>query len=492
MKGLIKMAKTIRGRVFNIMQYLYHPITGEQLIDLKKMEKTLKQYKTIKEWAWIVHDQDVWTEQDELNGLNNGRDWVKAGEKKPAHVHLVLTTGKHAIDVEMISRWLGIPSNFIDLPKGAGAFLDCIEYLTHESAKEQENGKHLYENELVHSNFDWRKQLDDRIINRAEYGRDLDAFEQMRFDVMYKGKTLSECEREDKIILMNKLQALQGARAYYLMNKIEPPRFRFNFYIEGDGSVGKGLLARGLARMFFPDIVEDDELFFVVGSENVNFEGYDGQPVIIWDDVRSFEMLRALGGYGNVYRIFDTHPVKTRQNVKYGSTMLANTINIVNSTQSYHDFLNTLAKAEDKKQSYRRFPYIFCLSSIPDYSKDFISLDFLINRGYAENTDAFFEYDQYMGMVCNLKSLENRYLPDDRKQYLDKANRQIGGIPKKVKETNEKHLDIDEVSDDQIDWLENFNKEILYGNDKEEKEENPDNIEGQITFDDIEKNRKDK
>lgn len=478
------MAKTIKGRTFNIMQYLNHPQTQEKLIDLDELQETLDKYKTIKRYAWILHDQDVWTEEDEAKADN---DWTKAGEKKPPHVHIVISTEKASTDVEMIARWLKIPSNFIDIPKGVGAFLDCVQYLTHEEPEQQEKGKYLYDNELVHANFDWRKELDDRAYNQAEYGADLSKFDQMRFDVMYKGKTLWQCENDDPLILMNKLKPLQSARAYYLANKATVPSFRFNFYVSGGGGEGKGLMSRGLARTFFPSISADKDLFFVVGADNVGFEGYDGQPVIIWDDMRSFEIIDALGGIGNVFKTFDTHPVRSRQNVKFGSTMLINTINIVNSVEPYEVFLKGLSKQEDQRQANRRFPFIICLEAKTIDDKGFIGFDFLVNRGYAENTDAFSEYIKYQSFVCNFRSLENRYLPNKRKEYLTETKAQLGLLPGTVEDVNKKHLSVG-ISDD------DFNEEIRIIRAYNEKASCPkdvDFIEGQISFDDIEKERED-
>ena len=43
----------------------------------------------------------------------------------------------------------------VDIPKGRGAFLDCVQYLTHSSEKCQEEGKALYPDSEVFSNFDW-------------------------------------------------------------------------------------------------------------------------------------------------------------------------------------------------------------------------------------------------------------------------------------------------------------------------------------------------
>jgi len=60
--------KTNRHRVFNIMQYLSNPKTGEVLITREQIEKGLK-HKSIKRHALILHDKDVYTEKDETEHI---------------------------------------------------------------------------------------------------------------------------------------------------------------------------------------------------------------------------------------------------------------------------------------------------------------------------------------------------------------------------------------------------------------------------------------
>ena len=324
--------------------------------------------------------------------------------------HLVIQCG-YTIEIGIIAKWLGIAENFVDIPKGAGAgkFLDCVEYLTHESAKQQELGKHKYGDMEVHSNFDWREKLDKRNMNRAKYGKDLSDKDQMRYDVLYGGKTLRQCMK-DRLLYMDDFERLQKLRMVYISNQ-QPPRNRINYYVTGRGGVGKGLICRALARSLFPDMENDEDIFFEVGAKGAAFEGYDGQPVIIWNDRRAIDLLQELNGRGNVFNVFDTHPTKQKQNIKYGSINLCNVVNIVNSVQPYDEFLNGLAgeyrdrdgetiKSEDKGQSYRRFPFMILL-----HEEDF---DMMLNKGFIENTKDFEEYIQYNGIRGNMQRIAEK------------------------------------------------------------------------------------
>lgn len=382
---------SISSRIFNIMQYEKHPVSGESLIDEDTIKIALA-HKTIKQWAYICHDADVYSDKDKAD------IGYKPGGIKPRHWHIVCRCDRYE-DVSVIAKWFKIPENFVEVPKGHGAFLDCVQYLTHEDLKQQGMGKRLYADEKVKANFDFRAELDRRAENRLKYGADLNEKEQLRYNVMYGGWSLARCEKEDPLLYMRDVDRLKKLRMDYLQRRAAMPTLRINYYIDGAGGIGKNVASRALAKSLFPDY--EGQCFFEVGGDKVSFEGYDGEPVIIWNDRRAAGFIAAFGRE-ETFDIFDSHPTNARHHVKYDSVRLVNPVNIVNGVEDYQDFLNGLAgeyktrdgqemKAEDKGQSYRRFPIILCLRE-----NDF---DVLLNKGVANGTR---EFDQYIG-YRNLK-----------------------------------------------------------------------------------------
>lgn len=390
----------MKARIFNIMQYERHPETGAPLLSRDMIVSALT-HKSCTRWAFICHDKDVYSQADEEADANHVQ-----GQKKPRHWHIVVQCA-NAVEVATIARWFGISENFIDVPKGAGAFLDCVEYLTHETDRQQNLlGKVLYEDGEVEANFDWRDELSKRAVNRARYGKDLNEKDQMRQNVLKYGWTLRMCMEHDSVAYASDVPTLQRLRADYLSRQ-KPPETRINFYVCGSGGVGKGLLSRALARSIFRDMTEDEDIFFEVGASGALFDGYDGQPVLIWNDRRGYDLLKELGGRGNVFNVFDTHPTKQKQNVKYSTASLVNAVNIVNSVQDYYEFLDALVGSyKDKNgrmvhnenmergQSYRRFPFIIPLES------DFLTI--LVNKGFVEDTDDYQEYLTYKKLCGNI------------------------------------------------------------------------------------------
>lgn len=392
-----------KARVFFIMQYLKHPETGETLITEEQIQEGLD-HKTIKQWAYVLHDKDRWNDDDEANDAKH-----ISGEVKPPHYHIAISLPKNNTELDNIANWFGVPSNFVEMKRGRGAFLDCVAYLTHEEMKQQELGKYRYDDSEVVANFDWRQELNERALSRATYGEDLTLKEKIRMKVLKGEMTLKDAKKKYPINYISDRDMLQKLRMEYISDA-PPPTIRHNFYITGGGGMGKGVASICLAHALFPDIEDEDDLIFRVGAYETSFMGYDGQPVIIWDDFRSGELIRALGNRGNLFNVFETNPKKAKQNVKYGAVNLINSVNIVNSVQPWEQFLDGLvgeykdkqgnlhaAEASEKRQSKRRFPFI-----VPLRTEDF---DILINKGYVDGNDAYDEYYKYQNILGNFGRL---------------------------------------------------------------------------------------
>lgn len=423
----------MKARIFNIMQYIKHPESGVALLTEEQILKAVN-HKSIIKYCYILHDKDTYTDKDEIDDPDH-----KSGTFKPPHWHIVLQCSQQ-LEIDTIAKWFGITSNFIDIPKGKGRdkYIDCVEYLTHEHINQQKLGKHLYTDEEVHSNFDFRSLLAKRKDTLEKYGTDLSPRDQMRYDVLYSGKTIRQCIEDDKLLYMQDIEKLQKLRNVYI-SELNPPKTRLNFFISGSGGSGKGLMSKAIARSLYPNLKNDNDIFYIVGAKGACFEGYDGQPVIIWSDRRSYDLLQELNGRGNVFNIFDPHPDKHRQNIKYGSINLCNEINIVNSVENPIDFLDGLSgeytdqlgnhhTIEDKSQSYRRFPFIVDIHS--EY------YDFWTNDGFIDISGSYQTYTKkrYSGslqrlyFVCGsqtdiIRAAETKLVQPIRTQYWEVFDR---------------------------------------------------------------------
>ena len=386
---------------------------------------------------------------------------------KGKHWHIVLDC-PNSIPLSTIAKWFGVPENAVEIPSGRGAFLDCVEYLTHKTEKCIREEKTPYDDEEVFSNFDWQKELLEREENKLKYGGDLSKKDRMLFDVLYLGKTLKECQAEDKLLYMNNLEKLKKFRVEYITNNMEVPKTRLNIYITGKGGVGKDVSSRAIARALYPEIENDEDLFFEVGADNATYEGYDGQPVLIWSEYRAYTLLEAFKGRENLFKIFDTHPHNARVNIKFGSVKLVNTVNIVNSVEDRNVFLDGLAgeyvdkagnlrTAEDKGQSYRRFPIDIGLSDE--------EITIRLSKYFTNESNDPQEFEIWKRIKGNFRKIRALCKGNEEKARFYE-NKILTGLPEKIKEllANEQ-----ELTDAEIDAvLSSYGEEIIEEPKKEE------------------------
>lgn len=402
------------GRVFMITQNLEHPSTGQTLITTEQVEEGVAK-KGVRQYAWILHDKDVYTADDAAKDPTR----VEGSSKAP-HVHIAIKRPSFAT-LGQVARSFGVPPQCVE-SKPDSSFLDLVEYLTHEHPNQHGKGKYLYDDSEVHASqgWDWRSDLEEHKEKRLEKG--LSKSLKRRKKEAALNITLGKWDLDD--VCSNDpelwstdgvMKHLQALRADWLTRQT-PPGQVLNIYISGDGGTGKDVMAVILARCFNPGAKRP---YFNVGGDNVAFEGYDGEEVLIWEDFRAYSMLEAcrkdrgllfriLGPYRDVYKKLIVHIKGTR-------TQLLNRVNIITGPDDYETFLNGLAgeykaysrdgqayqrTSENKAQAYRRFPLI-----IPMSEGEF---SVYLNKGFLEGTREYFEYEKYEHFRQDLGSLARR------------------------------------------------------------------------------------
>lgn len=394
--------KELKSRIFNCLQYEKNPKTGADLHFNESNILRCVAHKTITRYAYIRHDKDVVTEWDIENGKGSYTE-ADLGKQKPPHWHIVIETAKGLMPVSTIARWLGIPESMVEVPKGRGAFIDCVEYLGHSDIRQELKGKHVYDVDDIKANFDWQTEVTEMVLRKTKYEKPLSQADYLKNEVLYYGMRLGEVQDRYPSIYMKEQTVFDRLRMKYLTERAPLPSSRVNFYIEGKSGYGKDTMARSIARGLFTDMVgkNDEDIFFEIGGDKVTFDGYDGQPVIIWSEFRADTFVRALGGYEAVLGAIDIIPKNNRHHKKFGAVKLVNAVNIVTSTQPYAEFLQGLIPETDPdpSQANRRFPLI-----IPIHMHDF---DILINSGYL-NKDTYSDYTAYKNIVGSFGEMARR------------------------------------------------------------------------------------
>ncbi|ALV47196.1 hypothetical protein MB46_18565 [Arthrobacter alpinus] len=407
--GAWHYAEALKGRCFEIVQDEKHPDTGAILLTRERIEKVLAKRPNDLH-SWVRHDRDQYTDEDLVK---NPR--AVLGEYKVPHFHIA-EKRKNEASVGQVARAYDVAPQYVRV-KPITAFLDLVDYQTHGLERQQDLGKNLYDDSEIHANFAFREEVDKRVAKRINSGTGpregvkQTPIDKLAMRIQEDGLTLRLAKEEDPLSFNRAPGRMEKSRATYLRH-LPPPSSRINFYFEGEGGVGKDLLAKALARTLIPGnwVPGVNDPFFSVGGENVGLDGYDGQPVIIFEEARAGNLIRSMGRK-ELFAFMNPFPEKQSLNVKYGATQPVNTITIFTGPDDYDTFLDGLAgefidksgerhKAENKPQARRRIPII-----IPVREGSF---DLLVNKGFADNTRDFMEYHVYRNIRQNIEQVQIR------------------------------------------------------------------------------------
>lgn len=99
------------------------------------LQDILRKYRTIKQWAYILHDKD---------------------KDASSHYHIYINFGQQTVDSKDVAGWFGIPEQFVN--KVEGRKTDMLMYLTHSNDSQQH--KHQYDFSEVVANFDFKSEIE--------------------------------------------------------------------------------------------------------------------------------------------------------------------------------------------------------------------------------------------------------------------------------------------------------------------------------------------
>lgn len=252
----------------------------------------------------IVHDRDI--RYDE-NGDPVYREGKQVLDMIPKHLHILIRFSK-AVGVNVVSSLTGIIQTELDKghTRGRYAFSSAMAYLTHRLHPK----KHQYDpHDVINGryNADLNNEsglyLDFYKAHHDEWSRRLATVEkkqrQLDFDKIYEDTMLGKYTHDDliggdddlyKLYVEHKRQ-LDDARAAYLDRRfikysqaVRAGRIKIQtLYIFGQAGRGKTRLARRIAEGL--KSLSRNWRVFQGGSKNT-FDQYDGEEVIILDDLR--------------------------------------------------------------------------------------------------------------------------------------------------------------------------------------------------------------
>lgn len=219
----------------------YEIVTQPEYLQ-KPLQDILRSHRTIKQWAYILHDKD---------------------KDASPHFHIYVNFGKTGVDSKDVATWFGISENFIN--KVEGRKTDMLMYLTHSNDGQQH--KYQYDFSEVVANFDFKSEIEQaKIIGDFEkysYAQQLDYIHSLAVSEQTK--------------CFDKLQKLWKLQCQWL--SLNSDRNLKVIFVTGKSGTGKTYFARKYMR-------EHELDYYVSSSSNDPLDMYMGQKGIIFDDLR--------------------------------------------------------------------------------------------------------------------------------------------------------------------------------------------------------------
>jgi hypothetical protein len=342
---------------------------------IKNAIAKLYEYDLLEHWSYAFHDKDTinLTKEAEPPYINftekfkneKGEDVVlKAGHW---HINLLFKVNIPVESIASLFKFEGREEYFKvvkGFPQKLGgrlrAYYDLLKYLPHRG-NAQLQGKYRYPDSIIKSDMTF-DEIADIFQHYMSPDRVDELADRLRLLVRRDGWSILKLKKEyatTKAYLEN-CKELQSLRGDYLSdtNICKLPEKRINLYITGVGGSGKDVTSRCIARLLTMDLdyilnsdvsIDDipmDGSVCVTSSQKTAFERYDGEPVVIFSDKKSYELVGMFDNEGDFNVHFDNKPQLAPVQKKFSHAVLHSSVHIVNSTQPFECFIHGLAGGE--------------------------------------------------------------------------------------------------------------------------------------------------
>lgn len=240
------------------MKLKQYEVTTQPQFLKEPLQDILKKYKTIKKWAYILHDKD---------------------KDATPHFHIYINFGNSSVESKVVAEWFGVSENYIE--KVHGRSQDMLLYLIH--GNDTQCDKYQYSPDEVVSNFDFKSEIaKSKIIGNFEkysYAKQLLFVDSLPIDE----KPSAKRKLNDLWKLYCERMSMENTRNIKVM------------FITGGAGTGKTYYAKKL--------LEDLEYDYAISSSsNDPFQDYLGQDAIIFDDLRDDAF-----NFADLLKVLDNH-----------------------------------------------------------------------------------------------------------------------------------------------------------------------------------------
>lgn len=312
----------------------------KQFLTKEKIEEGVCK-RAIRRYAFILHDKDTYTNDDECKNPNH-----KEGILKPPHWHICLQF-KDTQDTKYIAKWFGIEEQYVSKSK-SGRFEDMILYLVHKNASE----KHQYMVQEVVANFDYVLFMQNNGIFKSRI--------QEITDNIVSGK-IREYNYPEYITGNEYIKyAPQIDKAFKYRRDAQTSQNRQLdvIFIMGRSGLGKTTLAKHIAK-------EKGYSYAISGSDNDPFENYKGEDCFILDDLRGSSMK-----FSELVKILDNNTNSLVKSRYHNKDLFECKLIIITSIYTMEDFYANVFSESDEPllQLQRRCKFLIKINNSDYYS----------------------------------------------------------------------------------------------------------------------------
>ena len=304
----------------------------------------LRRYKTIKKYAYILHDKDPDTSP---------------------HYHIYVNFGNSGVDSSIVAQWFGLQESQINKIKGRAT--DMLLYLTH--GNESQKHKYQYSPLEVIANFDFESEI--------EKSKILGDFKKYSYAQQLKYiDTLPVTEKKTAFNTLEKLWQL-----HCKLQSLETDRNIDVMFVCGESGSGKTTYAKRYATALGYDVC-------ISSSSNDPWQDYLGQKCMILDDVRD----STWENFEDLLKIIDNHTSSSIK-ARFGNKVFMGELIIITSSVPLSRWYRYLAinGSESLKQLYRR------ITAYVQINRDQIAVfNNIDDKGYPVGMASFFKNDLHV------------------------------------------------------------------------------------------------
>ena len=371
-------------------------VTNIEFLSENMIVDVLKSKNVITKWAYILHDKDTYTEEDEKKDATH-----KAGALKHPHWHIAISF-KDSTNMQTVANWFKLPIQCLQKSK-SGYFEDMAKYLIHKNASE----KYQYLPTEVISNFNYEKFIEkgkiqtrieeiteliiDGVIREFNYTQYITPFEFQ----LYKSQIEKAYEfRRDMLY--------NGNRDLEVI------------FITGNSGLGKTVLAKTIAS-------QKGYSYFVSGSDNDPLDGYKGQDCLILDDIRGSSMK-----FSNFIKMIDNNTDSKVQSRFHNKSLTECKLVIITSIHNMEEFYKNIFSEQDEPlvQFRRRCKTLINIENV----------DYFISSCYDKESDMYIPVGRYKNPA------RDYIINKEREKYTSANMSEFLGISQYIVLDIEKHI----------------------------------------------------